>query len=88
VLVTQDGEYEVTVQSRPEMPAGDVYFRLDELEVRQTVESGQEVCTFTGLHLPKGRGRIEAWRQTNEPFAPAYFKRFIPALYVNINSTT
>ncbi|GIV78517.1 MAG: arylsulfatase [Litorilinea sp.] len=80
----QDGPYEVTVRFRRDVPPGVVHLRVDDREWATRAETGENVCTFPDLHFPSGRVRLEAWRQTDEPCPTALYKRFIPALYVQV----
>jgi len=84
----QTGAYTATVRFRTDVPAGVVHLQVGEQRWVQRAAAGERICTFTGLRLGPGRLHLEAWRQTDEPYPPAYFQRFVPALYVELNALT
>ena len=84
VDVSHPGPYTITVRFKGDVPAGTVHFQLDDFEIEALAPAGRTACVFENVTLRQGRGRIEAWRHTDEPFPPAFHQRFIPPTYIDI----
>ncbi len=84
--VEQGGTYDILLRFGGDVPSGAVHLHLGEQELVQRTEAGQGQCLFSGIHLSPAQMRLEAWKQTDEPYPPAYFKRFVPALYVEVTA--
>jgi hypothetical protein len=84
VNVADPGPYIIRVRFRPEVPAGEVCFRLDDLELSAPAGADESLTTFTGVELRPGPGRVEAWRRTAEPQPGAAYNQYLPAMWIEV----
>ena len=80
------GPFTVRVRLRQGAPPGTVVVALDEAEWKTPLPAGDHVVEMKGLDLPPGTSRLEAWLHTDVAHAGARHSRFIPALYVEVES--
>lgn len=78
--------FTVRVRLRRDCPTGRVHLTLDEHEWTTRLPPGEHVVEWTGLRLPEGASRLEAWLHTDEPCPGARHGRFVPALYVEVDA--
>jgi hypothetical protein len=86
LAVEQEGVYTFRVLFRSGLPSGMVHLHLSGETWTQPSKGGQADCTFADVHLQRGQTRLEAWLETEEPYPPAYFSRYVPVLYVDIEA--
>ena len=60
VHVARDGKYDVTLRFEEIPEAGEASFKLGDVELTGPVEKGAKSCTFRGVALKTGDGRLEA----------------------------
>jgi arylsulfatase A-like enzyme len=66
VNVAKEGRYEITLEfTSPETPAK-AHFALQSVTRDEVVKSGLSKHSFSGVRLPAGPGRLEAWIQQDQ----------------------
>lgn len=80
------GGFVIRIRMRQGVPAGTVHLALDEARWHTDLGVGEHVVEFTGLELPRGCARLEAWLHTEHDYTGARHGRFIPALYVEVEA--
>ena len=73
VEVVREGTYAISVLFPPARAAGEVHFRLSQVEMRQAVAEGTTACVFEGVTLAPGSGRLEASIRVNAKEAGASY---------------
>ena len=67
------GAYDILVEYPEQSSAGAAGFRFGGVDLRQPLEAGNASCTFPGVALEGGEGRLEAWIETGgEPVGVGY----------------
>ena len=61
VRVARAGKYDVTLEFREMQSAGKALFRFNGVDLDQPLEKSASTCTFSGVPLEAGEGRLEAW---------------------------
>jgi arylsulfatase A-like enzyme len=61
VNVAEAGRYRVTVQYSKKVVGSEAVFRLNGVEIKQTVDKDTNRCTFPEAEMPAGDGRLETW---------------------------
>jgi hypothetical protein len=61
VNVAEPGRYRVTVQYSRKVTGSEAVFRLNGVELKQTVDKNTNRCIFPEAELPAGDGRLETW---------------------------
>jgi arylsulfatase A-like enzyme len=61
VNVAEAGRYRVTVQFSRKVTGSEAVFRLNGVELQQSVDKDTNRCTFPETELPAGDGRLETW---------------------------
>ena len=72
VKVATAGKYRVKLRFRGARTATEAHFRFGKLERTVAVEKGASSCTFEGVELPEGNGRLEAWLALKKPMGVNY----------------
>jgi arylsulfatase A-like enzyme len=61
VKVARSGAYDIRLQFGPAEGSSEAHFKLAGAGLKQPLENGATSCTFQGVHLDAGDGRLEAW---------------------------
>jgi arylsulfatase A-like enzyme len=61
VKVAQAGVYDIRLRFRRLRQDGEATLKFGDLQRTQAIEKGATQCTFEGVKLPAGPGRLEAW---------------------------
>jgi hypothetical protein len=66
VKVTETGKYNVTLRFPTTKAPKEAFFRFGKVQANRPLKAGEESCTFAGLELESGDGRLEAWLSARE----------------------
>jgi arylsulfatase A-like enzyme len=64
--VTRAGRYNITLRIWPTEVESVAHFKMGDLILSQQLQKGASSCAFKSVRLKAGKGRLEAWIQSNE----------------------